>query len=58
MTFSEPVATTEEEASTDIIEMIEELSNPTGSEVPLIGTGETSTSAEDVAERSSLPEDF
>jgi len=58
MTFSEGAATIEKEASTDIIEMIEELSHHTSSAIPMIGTGETFTSAEDVPERSSLPEDF
>ena len=58
MTFLEAAATTGKEASTDIIKMIEELSHPTGSEVFMIGTGETFTSAKDMVKRSALPGDF
>jgi len=57
MTFSEAVTTAGSEASTNIAEMIKELSHPMGLEIPIIDVGGASMIAVDVAEGSYLPGD-
>ena len=55
MIFSEAATIAVGDASTNIAEMIEELTQPKGLEVPIIDVGGASTSMVDEAERLSLP---